>query len=80
MMVNFNNFFEIRTLSTMLPIRILALLGFMNLSLLRRLFPDFVFKESFLLENFYDIDVYQPDYGEILTKASLSVFLFFSVD
>lgn len=59
----------------MLPISLLALLGFMNLSLLRRLFPDFVFENSFLLEDFYEIDVYQPYYGEILTKASLSVFL-----
>ena len=59
----------------MLPIRLLALLSFMNLSLLRRLFPNFFFKQSFLLENFYDIDVYQPDHREILTKASLSVFL-----
>ena len=59
----------------MLPIRLLALLGFMNLSLLRRLFPNFVFEKSFLLEDFYKIDVYQPYYGEILTKASLSVFL-----
>jgi len=59
----------------MLPIRLLALLGFMNLSLLRKLFPNFVFEKSFFLENFYDIDVYQPYYSEILTKASLSVFL-----
>lgn len=59
----------------MLPFRLLALLGFMNLSLLRKLFPNFVFEKSFLLENFYDIDVYQPYYSEILTKAYLSVFL-----
>ena len=62
-------------LSTMLPIRFLALLCFMDLSLLRKRFPNLFFEKSFLLENFYDIDVYQPDRREILTKASLSVFL-----
>jgi WD40 repeat protein len=75
MMVNFNKKFELRLLSIMIPIRILALLGFMNMSLLRRLFPNFVFEKSFLLENFYDIDLSQPDHRDILTKASLSVFL-----
>jgi WD40 repeat protein len=59
----------------MLPIRLLALLSFMNLSLLRRLFPDFFFEQSLLLEHFYELVMSHPYYLEILTKASLSVFL-----
>lgn len=77
MMVNFICLLDFGLTSTMIPIRLLALLYFMDLSLLRRLFPNLLFEKSFLLENFYEIDVYQPDLLEILTKASLSVFLCF---
>ena len=78
MMVNFIFFFlDLGLTSTMLPIRVLAFLGFMNNSLLRRLFRNFCFENLLLLEDVYDIDVYQPNYRDILTKASLSVFLCF---
>ena len=59
----------------MLPIPLLAFLHFMNLSLLRRHFPQFEHENSRVLDNFYDLLIYQPYYGEMLAKVSLSVFL-----
>jgi len=59
----------------MLPIDLLALLYFTNLRLLRRQFPQFVHENSRVLEDSYDHVVYQPYYGEVLAKASLSFFL-----
>jgi len=59
----------------MLPIPLLAFLHFMNLSLLRRHFPQFEHENSRVLDNFYDLPIYQPYYGEMLAKVSLSVFL-----